>query len=51
LQEQLARLWNTPPAATGDAWESEPERRDAGKHDFPFGANRLGPYDAEGGRR
>jgi hypothetical protein len=51
LQEQLARLWNTPPAGTGDAWESEQERLDAGTHDFPFGANRIGPYDAEGGRR
>jgi hypothetical protein len=51
LQEQLARLWNTPPADTGDAWESEDERRDAGRHDFPFGVNRNGPYGTEGGRR
>ncbi len=51
LKEQLARLWNTPPAGTGDAWESEQERLDAGRHDFPFGVNRIGPYGTEGGRR
>ncbi len=51
LKEQLARLWNTPPAGVGDAWESEQERFDTGRHDFPFGVNRIGPYGTEGGRR
>jgi hypothetical protein len=53
LQSQLAALWETPPADAGEAWESEPDRRDAGQHAFPFGVscNDAGPYDAEGGRR
>jgi hypothetical protein len=51
LQEHLARLWNAPPSGAGEAWESAQERRDTGTHDFPFGANLAGPYDAEGGRR
>ena len=51
LQQQLARLWNAPPPGAGDAWESAPDLRDAGKHDFPFGHNEAGPYGQEGERR
>jgi hypothetical protein len=50
LQELLAALWNAPPPDSGDAWESEQERRDAGKHDFAFGANLASP-DEKGGNR
>jgi hypothetical protein len=50
LQKRLAALWDAPPPGAGEAWESEQEHRDAGTHDFPFGAN-AGPYDSEGGRR
>jgi hypothetical protein len=51
LQQQLARLWNAPPPDAGDAWESAPDRRDAGKHDFLFGDDQAGPYGREGERR
>ena len=51
LQERLTALWNAPPPGAGDAWESEQDRRAAGQHDFPFGANEVGPYGMEGGRR
>jgi hypothetical protein len=51
LQKQLAALWNAPPPDAGDTWESEHDRRDAGKHDFLFGVSATGPYGAEGGRR
>jgi hypothetical protein len=51
LERQLAALWNAPPADAGDAWESEQDRRDAGQHDFPFGANLTGPYGPGGERR
>jgi hypothetical protein len=51
LQRQLAVLWNTPPPDAGDAWESEQDRREAGQHEFPFGANLTGPYGPGGDRR
>jgi hypothetical protein len=51
VEKQVAALWNAPPADAGDAWESEQDRREAGQHDFPFGANLTGPYGPGGERR